>query len=77
MKAILVIELEDDVNLNDIEIRYVIQDKYGMPIKAEVDGCPLRPLPEKYDIGKMREQKGWNACLDEITGESNNVESYM
>lgn len=33
------------------------------------DWCPLRPLPKRYDEGQMREQKGWNACLDEITGD--------
>ena len=85
MKAILAIELKDDVNLNDIEIRYVIQDKYGTPIKAEVDGCPLRPLPERkhpdgeatihtgvsYEQGYIDgHEHGWDACLYEITGET-------
>ena len=44
------------------------------------DWCPLKPLPEKLDGNdwhrmfngefKIREAKGygWNACLDEITG---------
>lgn len=32
--------------------------------------CPLRPLPQRYDEGAMREQKGWNRCLDEILGET-------
>ncbi len=50
MRTILVIELEDDVNLNDVKIRYAIQDKYGMPIKAEVNGCPLKPLPQKLEV---------------------------
>ena len=76
MKAILIIELEDDVNLNDVEIRYVIQDRYGMPVKAEVDGYPLKPLPSRknndesvmvgslqMDIGYIL---GWNECLEEI-----------
>lgn len=31
--------------------------------------CPLKPLPQKYDEGQLREQKGWNNCLKEITGE--------
>lgn len=51
MKAVLVIELEDDVNLNDIEIRYVIQDKYGIPVKEEVDGRPLKPLNKIVKAG--------------------------
>lgn len=40
--------------------------------------CPLKPLPEKKEyivpIGNVESQKdiiavGWNACIDEITGE--------
>lgn len=38
------------------------------------DYCPLRPLPKKKEeIGKTIQDisyvVGWNACLDEITGE--------
>lgn len=45
-------------------------------------GCPLKPLPNKLDANywhrmfggeyKVREAKGygWNACLKEITGET-------
>lgn len=32
--------------------------------------CPLKPLPQRYDEDVMREQKGWNRCLDEILGDS-------
>ena len=46
----------------------------GIDYKLRV--CPLRPLPQRkeegypnddYTIGKA---DGWNACLDEITGET-------
>ena len=41
------------------------------------DWCPLKPLPEKVDDEKERKlgdfeplfKIGWNACIDEITGE--------
>ena len=45
--------------------------------------CPLKPIPEKKeemgmprtpsmnDIKRIGFQKGWNACIDEILGESN------
>lgn len=55
MKAILVIDLEDDVNLNDVEIRYAIQNMYGMPVKAEVNGCPLKPMPTKITTATLSE----------------------
>lgn len=77
MKAILVIELDDDVNLEEVEIRYAIQDMYGMPVKAEVDGCPLKPLPQKQEHREglcsdyiLGFEDGWNDCLEEITGET-------
>lgn len=40
------------------------------------DWCPLRPLPEKIEVGDVdnihnfNRAVGWNACLDEVTGES-------
>ena len=71
MKTVLVVELEDDVNLDDVEIRYAVQDKYGLPEKAEVDGVKLRPLPEQMLWGHTSDFiEGYNACLDEITGET-------
>lgn len=77
MKAILVIDLNDDVNLEDVEISYVIQDKYGMPVKAEVDGCPLKPMPQPREMTNADSSNPWidenaigfNECLAEILGE--------
>ena len=40
------------------------------------DWCPLRPLPEKIEVGDVdnihnfNRAVGWNTCLDEVTGES-------
>ena len=85
MKAILVIDLEDDTNLNNVFVRYVVQDIYGQPIKAEVGGSKLKPMPEKLkhwqyaDLYKRwnisdkqinAEVFGYNKCIDEITGEN-------
>ena len=71
MKAILVIDLGDNVNLDEVEICYVIQDKYGMPVKVEVDGCPLKPMPSPMPKDNSNEvnlgfELGWNACLEDI-----------
>lgn len=41
--------------------------------------CPLRPLPDKQPIINYPEEhendyaNGWNACLDEITREENDI----
>ena len=70
MKAILVLELADDVNLNEIEIRYLILNKYGMVIKADADGCPIKPMPSKKQIEERWHSEdysiGWNDCIEEI-----------
>ncbi len=40
------------------------------------DWCPLRPLPEKIEVGDVdnihnfNRAVGWNTCLDEVAGES-------
>lgn len=47
-------------------------------LSIKPDWCPLRPLPEKREyigpINNVEANKniiavGWNACIDEITGE--------
>ena len=45
-------------------------DEYVDPNTTIPEWCPLRPLPQRYDEDAMREQKGWNRCLDEILGET-------
>lgn len=30
------------------------------------DGCPLVPMPERYNLGQSDWDEGWNACLDAI-----------
>lgn len=48
------------------------------PTKGKADGCPLKPLPSKLvpfgylDAGNEDGlyEKGYNDCIDEITGEN-------
>lgn len=71
MNAVLIVELDDDINLEDVEINYIVQDKYGNPIKAEVDGVKLRPLPIPKDerITDIRSYSlGWLDCLYTMRG---------
>lgn len=50
-------------------------DEYVDPNTTMPEWCPLRPLPQKvyaefpgsYEYGFL---DGWNACLNEITGET-------
>lgn len=51
-----------------------LNDEY-IEINTKDDYCPLRPLPQKRinkDCLVVHEiwNEGWNACLDEITGET-------
>lgn len=60
-------------------IRCPIAGKCTLDEEAESipDWCPLKPLPEKFDNENDRKlgdfeplfKIGWNACIDEITGE--------
>lgn len=83
MKAILVIEMPDicyKCPCYDHE-GGICQATSNWKTNRE-DGCPLRPMPRKLDAndwhrmfgGKYKEREakgyGWNACLDEITGET-------
>ena len=84
MKAILVIDIADDVAeaYKDITVDY---DLRGTPKEDRtvnesikyVEDAKIRPLPQKkwHEEGKENEceewyRNGWNACLDEITGET-------
>ena len=75
MKAVLVIDIDDDMIG---EVDYTVMNK-----KEMVNGrTELRPLPPKLDANDWhrmfsglfseREAKGygWNVCLDVITGET-------
>lgn len=85
MKAVLVIDvpvLDNGRHLcNDCPIwnKERVSCEYDLNTKAR--GCPLKPLPEKevkpkgsgglnwdnaFNCGFVA---GWNACIDEITGE--------
>lgn len=82
MKAVLVIDVPDNILLDfskaNIEIKesaYLVNKdenkwKYTKPIKIE--GIPLRPLPHKLQADWYTDgyKEGFNACLEEITGET-------
>lgn len=54
-----------------------MQELYDKFAKQKPNWCPLRDVPEKYDITFENADRdydgeyeyGWNACLDEILGE--------
>ena len=78
MKAILVIDMPN--NCEECKIIYL--QGHGESICDSVDWskrpswCPLRPLPQKRktsvdtDLFEQGVNYGWNACLDEILGET-------
>lgn len=83
MKAVLVVD-EMPENCAECPIRFSDEPnewcwylRQGLDdIKAKPSWCPLRPLPETKDVGYPNEDydvgfgDGWNACLMEITGET-------
>ena len=60
----------------------ITEEHYGCKSESKPDWCPLRPLPEKMKLtgnynGEYSKtgsktlgyKVGWNACINEITGE--------
>lgn len=74
MKAILLIDIPDGIFGEDCVINYEVQESVMQKI-VSAGAERLRPLPEKNtwdvtDNGHVTEfAEGWNACLDEITGD--------
>jgi len=76
MKAILVIEMPDDVDINKVRIGgdgniYFMRDGEKASIVGNIRN--IKPLPHFKQMENRwfsdDYSKGWNACLDEITGE--------
>lgn len=72
MKAVLVIEMPN--SCNECPLRYFKQGDYCCVTKALIEdgiNCPLKPMPKRrleWDWGIGAHD--WNACLDEILGET-------
>ena len=93
MKAILVIDIDDGIDLSQVEIEYYV---YELPIcnipfgkrvfkasgvyepsllpqkKAELKGRG-KDHCEYSLLEQLEYRKGWNACIDEIVGEQNDM----
>lgn len=81
MKAILVIDVPKSCDECPL-LRYSNLMKVCTPMNKATDEveCPLKPMPKKKNeeivikghTGEIAEayQDGWNACIDEITGET-------
>lgn len=73
-KAILVIDIPDDVKVEECFVDYVVYrnfiDSDYEPIASE-EMAYLKPMPQKiiYDGKDYDYANGYNACIDEILGE--------
>ena len=74
MKAILVIDMPNDIDISKVRIGgdgniYYMRDGERASIIGNIRN--IKPLPKRkneyIDINAM----GWNACLDEIVGNNN------
>lgn len=62
----------------DYDAILMTEEHYDYESESRPDWCPLKPLPEKkeyinsnsnIETTKNIAAAGWNACIDEITGE--------
>ena len=77
MKAILVINMPNDIDISKVRIGgdgniYYMRDGERASIVGNIRN--IKPLPQKMprnELGNMSLYKsGWNACLDEIIGDN-------
>lgn len=80
MKAILVIDLPDEINSEEykgfltVDRFYATDEEVGTKIDAEpmrFRWLKIKPLPQKMSWGHSSDFiDGYNACIDEIAGET-------
>jgi len=78
MKAILVIDIPNEVDISklsaNVEINKIKDCGYDYEPYTFQLYCSLRPMPKKIPFDeafKMEDySRGYNACIDEITGET-------
>lgn len=87
MKAILVIDIPDKLDYLHLylegRILYTTEEDIGFKYLKELSLCVLKPMPRKNQgkfwhnsIGKENTYVcGWNACVDEILGEQDELNS--
>lgn len=83
MKAVLVLDIPDDINISQLRIGgdgniYYIRDGERASIVGNIKN--IKPLPLKYPpmdglVANCEPltnayEEGWNECLDKITGET-------
>ena len=78
MKAIAIFEIDEKVfdELSNEKLSMILLwnfDTMQVEKSKYFDGIILRPLPEKEIVrGFDRYEEGWNDCIDEILGETDN-----
>ena len=76
MKAVFVIDVPNELDVNDLLIDYCVHTKGEYKTIRKGGSHPLKPLPsfKAVDLNDTRDVvmfcHGWNTCLAEITGET-------
>ena len=78
MKAILVIDVPNDMNVEETKALNVTLFN-GLFVKELKIDCPLKPMPQKRELEESGNSliddckeyytDGWNDCIDEILGD--------
>lgn len=67
MKAVLVIEVDDELVNKMHGCDFVVTDRYGSNIIYPI--ISFKPIPQKKDLDWDDYTYGYNDCIDEILGE--------
>lgn len=71
MKYVLVVDVPEPMESDDVRIDYYAYYHCADSIKSG-NGCRMKPLPKTKDdnYGLDHYANGWNDCLEEVTGET-------
>lgn len=78
MKAVFVIDIPNELDANNLLIDYCVHTKGEYKTIRKGGNHPIKPLPKKLKLRVQREwlwdydryEIGYNACLEDITGET-------
>lgn len=80
MKAVFVIDVPNELDVNDLLIDYCVHTKCEYKTIRKGGNHPIKPLPKPKEANHCADEEfalldrmyrcGFNACLEDITGET-------
>lgn len=83
MKAVLIIDIDDNINTEDLKPLQILFNHQGKLFRKNIRNCKFKPMPKmKDEVEEMNKEKdprlmfalldraiGYNACIYQLLGE--------